>query len=200
MSAQGDLDLDEISLFSTVYNLPSIRGDLAQWDRAWEKTLLTLSASEVVYPVVCAIWKRFRSTTVSYSRYETVLELQQAMVDLGEKCETICFDTVWRLVDDEQRRKHLLIGMKEACESSAFYQDSRAMCPEITTTAMLDGMAFMDFTRDLCKAIREQGAEKVYMLPSYWWQSAVDLPQPWSEDTLFTFEQLSVIRNEFIGD
>jgi hypothetical protein len=121
------------------------------------------------------------------------------MVDLEERCKTVYLDTLWKLMDEEERKKHLLNGMKEACEYSAFNQDSRAMCPEITTTAMLEGMAFIDFTHNLCKAIKEQGPEKIHLLPSYWWQSAVDLPQPWSVDALLAFTQLSVIRKEFIG-
>ena len=203
MSSTGDPPhSDNPSFFCRIYNIPSIKGNLAQWDTAWEKTLPTLSASEDVYPIVCVILKLFTSVRAYDGHYEAVRKLQKATMDQVEHGETNCFSTAWKLVDEEERKKHILKGMKQACESATFYQDSRAMCPEITTTAMLEqqGMAFLDFARKLSKAIKEEDAEKVYMLPSDWWLSAVNLPQPWSESTLLTFTQLSTARNEFIGD
>jgi hypothetical protein len=47
MSAEDDspnLSLDNLSFFAKTYSLPSINENLGQWDSAWEKTLLTLSA------------------------------------------------------------------------------------------------------------------------------------------------------------
>jgi len=202
MSSQGDSPTpSDDSLFCRKYNLPSLKGNLADWDSAWEKTLLTLSASDDVYPIVYAALKRLQSRGGFDGHYKAVCKFQKALVDLMEECETI-FSSVWKFVDEEERKKHLLKGMKTACESASFSQDSRAMCPEITTTAMLErqGMVFINFARNLSKAIKEQDAEKVYMLPSDWWMSAVKLPQPWSEDVLFMFTQLSAVRNEFIGD
>ena len=173
-----------------------------QWDTAWEKTLPTLSASEDVYPIVCVILELVRSVRASDSHYKSVRTFQKATVDQVERGETSGFSTAWKLVDEEERKKHILKEMKQACEGATFYQDSRAMCPEITTTAMLEqqGMAFLDFARNLSKVIKKEDPEKVYMLPSDWWLSAMNLPQPWSEDTLFTFTKLSAVRNEFIGD
>jgi len=57
----------------------------------------------------------------------------------------------------------------------------------------------MDFARTIAKGIRETGPDKVYFHPSAWWRSVVKEPEPWSEDTKFIFNQLSVQRTEFIA-
>jgi hypothetical protein len=49
------------------------------------------------------------------------------------------------------------------------------------------------------KAAKEAGADNVYFLPSEWWSSAVDMPEPWPEDIKFVFTQLSLQRHEFIS-
>ena len=113
------------------------------------------------------------------------------------------FMTVWMLLDDAERKRHLLNGLKEACDQASLRQDGRALCPEITTRAMLkqNGMPFVEFVRNLAKGIREGGGEgRVYTLPSEWWQSAVTMPEPWSDEVKFAFKQLSLQRNEFIGE
>jgi hypothetical protein len=110
--------------------------------------------------------------------------------------------TSWMLLGEPERRRHLLNGIRDACKDMPFLADARALSPEITTTAMLkrNGEAFLDFACDLAKAIKETGPDKVYFLPSKWWRSAVKEPEPWSENTKFAFTQLTIQRNDFIGE
>ena len=115
--------------------------------------------------------------------------------------ESDAFVIAWLLLDEAERKRHLFQGMKETCLDVSSHYDGRALCPEITTTAMLkqNGKAFIDFSRDLVNASKETGPDNVYLLPSEWWSSAVSMPEPWPEDIKFVFTQLSLQRNEFIG-
>jgi hypothetical protein len=109
--------------------------------------------------------------------------------------------TTWLLLDEAERKRHLFNGIKETCEHVSLHYDGRALCPEITTTAMLkqNGRAFTDFARNFVKATKEAGADDLYPPPSKWWSSAVSMPEPWPEDIQFVYTQLSRQRNEFIG-
>jgi hypothetical protein len=111
--------------------------------------------------------------------------------------------TAWMLLDKPEQWRHLFNGIKDACERMPFVSDARALCPEITTSAMMkqNGKAYIDFLRNLANAVRETDPDKQpYLLPSDWWRFAVQEPEPWSEDTKFVFTQLTVQRNEFIGE
>jgi hypothetical protein len=112
-----------------------------------------------------------------------------------------CLETAWMLLDESEQRRHLLNGIKDACDEAAFGPDARALSPEVTTSAMMkqNGKAFIDFARNLAKAIREADPDqKPYLLLSDWWRSAIQEPEPWSDDTKFAFSQLSFQRNEYI--
>jgi hypothetical protein len=112
------------------------------------------------------------------------------------------FVTAWILLNHADRKRHLLEGIKKTCQTVTLRQDTRALCPEITTGAMLKqkGKAFTAFADNMAKAIRGAGPDNVYLLQSEWWLSAVGMPEPWSEDTQFSFTQLTLHRNEFIGE
>ena len=46
----------------------------------------------------------------------------------------------------------------------------------------------------------EQGEDKVYLLPSEWWRSMVNKPEPWPDQIKFVFGQLLIYQNEFISE
>jgi hypothetical protein len=209
MSSEADSQ-ERASVFSHKYNIPSMTGDLVRWDKAWEKTLRTISPSEDVFPRLGCMWKREsfegRRNVLEYmvdALYKRACAFQGIVVkmdnDLIEKDYVV---TAWMLLDEPERRRHLLNGIRDACKDLPFHSDARALSPEITTTAMLkqNGRAFMDFARNTAKAIRETGPDQVYFHPCGWWRSAVNEPEPWSENTKFAFTQLTVQRNQFIGE
>ena len=128
----------------------------------------------------------------------------QVVVVQFEECleESGVSATMWMLASESERKRHLFHGMKETCHFASLHNDGRALCPEITTTAMLkeNGKAFVDFARSFVKATKAAvGTGDMYMLPSEWWSSAVNMPEPRPEDVQFIFTQLSFQRNEFIG-
>ena len=196
----------DASFFSHQYKIPSIESDISRWDGVWEKTLRTLSASEDVFPLLSKLWDQDRPEIASFTTglHNSVCGHQDVVARIVEEMEEEDhFMTVWMLLDDAERKRHLLKGLKEACDQASLRQDGRALCPEITTKAMLkqNGMPFVEFVRNLAKGIRESGGEgRVYMLPSEWWQSAVTMPEPWSDEVKFAFKQLSLQRNEFLGE
>jgi hypothetical protein len=198
-------DWPNVSVFWPKYKIPSIKTDHSRWDKRWEKTLRRLSASDDVFPIMSTFWtgSRFQTHRTDDIGYTACLcRIQKVGLrfeeDLEEKQP---FEIAWLLLDEAERKRHLFNGMKEACQQASMYQDGRALCPEITTTAMLkqNGKAFTDFARDFIKGTKEAGAGKVYLVPSKWWSSAVRLPEPWPEKVKFAFTQLSLQRNEFIS-
>jgi hypothetical protein len=137
---------------------------------------------------------------MSSDMYKRAHALQQllAMLD-GDLNKGDHLVIAWMLLDEAERRRHLLNGMKAACDCTLFRLDARALCPEITTTAMLKqrGMAFIDFARKIANGIRETGPDELYLHPSEWFQSAVKEPKP-SDKTKFAFRQLGIQRADFI--
>jgi hypothetical protein len=114
------------------------------------------------------------------------------------------FVTAWSLLEECERKRHLLKGMEEACQHAFFAHDSRALCPELTISAMLKqrGRAFVDFTGAYTKGKKDLDETTSYALPSEWWdQAAEDTPQTImggfeeSTVTLLTLE-----RGEFISE
>ena len=201
---------DDISIFRNKYKIPNIQIDHSQWDRGWEKTLRTLSASKDVFPVLSTHWTGDPSMAYlgpfagmsdslrkSISRFQEVV-VAQFKEPLEERRGLVA---AWLLMGEAERKRHLFNGMKETCHFASLHNDGRALCPEITTTAMLkqDGKAFTDFARRFATATKEVGTGNVYLHPSEWWSSAVSMPEPWPEDVQFVFTQLSLQRNEFIG-
>lgn len=93
------------------------------------------------------------------------------------------FFTAWLLLEDAERKRHLLKGLEEASILSLWSQDARAMCPEITLSFMLRqrGKALIDFIGDYRSGKKEAGEDNVYFLPNGWWQKAADLSEPLPE-------------------
>jgi hypothetical protein len=190
--------IDRSGGMSGKHKIPNIRIDHSLWDRGWEKTLRTLSASEDVFPVLRTHWEGEKSigylapfAGMSDSLCKSICRFQEVVVRFEEHLEETCdFVATWLLLGEAERKRHLFNGMKETCEFASLHNDGRALCPEITTTAFLkqNGKAFTDFARAF-----------VNLLPSDWWSSAVSMPEPWPEDIRFVFTQLSLQRNEFIG-
>jgi hypothetical protein len=201
-------DWDAISIFRRKYKIPPLKTDQSRWDKKWEKTLRTLSASQDVFPAFLAYWSGKKSIGFlgpfagTWVRHKALYRLREAVLDFEEDLkEEGGVVTAWLLLDETERKRHLFSGMKETCERVSLHYDGRALCPEITTTAMLKhhGKAFTDFARDFVNGTKEAGPDTVYFLRSDWWSLAVSMPEPRSEDVEFVFSQLSLQRNQFIS-
>jgi hypothetical protein len=119
----------------------------------------------------------------------------------GTRSKKRKFFTAWLLLEDAERKRHLLKGLEEASVLSSWFQDARAMCPEITLSFMLRqrGKAFADFIGNYRNGKKEAGEYNVYFLPNEWWQKAVDLSEP-SPEVEFSFRLVTIQRNEFISE
>lgn len=202
----GDSESD-FSIFARDYNIPSIQSSgLVRWNTEWEKVLRTLSASDV-YPAMSLAWDRGRwdppkldeaVQTFKDGACKLQVGVAQFWDALGEQSDQ--FITAWILLDKEEHKRHLLQGLKEACERASWGQDGCAMCPEITLGPMLRqrGKGFIDFFKNYSQGTQEVGENDVYFLPSEWWQNAVDRSQPLSEEVEFRFRLLTIQRNEYI--
>ena len=207
--AEEHCDWDSISIFRQKYKIPSIKANQSRWDKKWEKILRTLSASKDVFPVFIIHWLGIQPlgfvgpfAGMSDVLHKTVCRFREAVMRFEEMLkESGALVTLWLLLDEAERKRHLFNGIKETCEHVSLRYDGRALCPEITTTAMLkqNGKVFTDFARDFVKGTRETGTDNVYLPPSEWWSSAVIMPKPWPEDIKFVFAQLSLQRNEFLS-
>ena len=199
---------DRPSVFEDKYNIPIMSTDIMLWDKAWEKALRTHSPAEEMYPRLSCMWDQdfgqgrdmnMENVPIEMAKKACGVQLLHAdLLDVMNQEEFLV--TTWMLLEEHERRRHLLSGMKAACDFTHFCLDARALCPEITTTAMLKrrGMAFIDLVRNVANGIRESGPDEVYLPPSEWFRSAVKEPQPWSDKTKFIFGQLGIQRAQFI--
>jgi hypothetical protein len=194
----------DTSFFARKYNIPTFESD--SWNKEWEQVLRTLSASEDVYSSMGDIWHPDQIKAPAQQKLkefrEFVCMTQDKMVEVWDKLgEKIRVDTLWLLLADEECKRHLLAGLRKACKDAIRGQDARALCPEVTVSFMLKqrGKAFIDFVKD-CRNGKKDVGEDPYLVPNAWWQNAVDMSAPLSEETEFQFTMLSLERNHFIGE
>jgi hypothetical protein len=192
-------------------NISSRNTDPARWNKDWEKFLQTIVASDVYATMGGMFRKGSKEPSVLLDFTQRlkaqVCLFQNALAKLWdemEKTDSDHFETAWLLLDEKERKRHLMNGLEKVCKDGMFMEDNRALCPEITISSMLklNGQAFIDFIRSLTAGIKGAGADDAYFLPSEWWDKAVDdLPPSLSEK----FEPstpmlLTLMRNEFISE
>src|ERR1700683_2092138 len=132
-------DDNDLSFWARKLNLTSFRADPWGWNKEWEKALHTLSFSEDVYPVMSSLYARLDPTKLS-GHFESVQRRVSNLQNvIGKVCDIEKEDlaTGWLFFSTGERKRHLLKGMDEACKHASLEQDSRALCPEITISAML---------------------------------------------------------------
>ena len=195
------------SVFAAQFDIPSI-SDVARWDRAWEQALQSIAAYDDVLPVLskmCTINQPGTSANPG-SQMTTKLHIQvsraQELVSkLWEEMFKRSLVVILLFMKKAQRKRHILNGIKEACDHSSLGQDARALCPDLTSTSMLhrNGQSFIMFVHGMATTVRDVGPGRVAWLWSNWFQKAVDLPEPWPEDIRLTFARLGVQRNEFLS-
>jgi hypothetical protein len=201
--------INDTSFWARKFKITSFKIDPARWNKDWERALhtLRLSSRDVYTNMVqrVNIGPRGLDTTLLLTRF-LVCRLQ-------EKLSVVCwggfdsrhqeyFRTAWLLLDEKERKRHLLKGLVEACKHSIGGQDLRAICPEITVSSMLTlkGRPFTDLLDACCMGKKGVGQDNTYFHPSEWWNKAKnDLSQSLSErfdPSLFLL--MTLRRNEFI--
>lgn len=201
-------DDDDISVWARKLELISFKDNPWRWNKEWEKALHSLSSSKDVYPVMSQFYSKDLWNSTDFSQHcehlkGRVCEVQNIVVKLWDNVqEGERFVTAWFLLDEGERKRHLLKGMEEACQRAPLSQDSRALCPEVTISSMASqrGRAFVDFISAYSQGKKDVGENSTYSHPSDWWEKAADeIPQSLSDELQeHTFTLLTLHRNDFI--
>jgi hypothetical protein len=194
------------SVWANKFKITSFKSDPWRWNKEWDKVLHTLPSRDVYLTMGRMYrkdsWSPTDISTHTQSLRSGVHDLQNHMMGLDELAKKGDFATAWLLIEEVERKRHLLKGVEETCEHVGFGQDSRALCPEITISSMLKqkGKAFVDFYGTFVKGKDDVGEDTLFLLSSEWWENAVEgIPQ--SELDKFaepTFALLTLHRNSFI--
>jgi hypothetical protein len=199
MSA-ADHDTDFPSIFAQKFNISNFKTNPFRWNKEWDKVLQTLSATDV-FDTFNTLFKRAGNLDMDKLQ-DRAIKCQELVVQVwGDLEEKGHFVTAWLLLEEEERLMHLMKGLEESFKYSLCAQDSRALCPEISTSGMQKekGQAFIDFIRGYSAAKKDVGENNMYRLPSEWWEKVVDASRMPLEGIKITIELLTIQRNEFIG-
>jgi hypothetical protein len=189
------------SIFAQQFNIPSTASDISQWDCAWERLLPTLSISDV-FPVISRKWLRILNPHPIDDYGERFFRSEELVMKLWDELteKNTIFVHVWLLLKEEDCKRHVLNGIKEACDYAILGQDVRALCPEITTSALLkhDGWGFVQLAHNCADGVKRAGVRAgIAVLWSDWFARAAILP---AGETINPHTQLSVQRDLFIGE
>ena len=180
--------------------IPSDLPDLIRWDKKWEKILSTMSVNEAYASMKDMLLKDRSHTTPIFEMRHNLQRFQKGIVEFRFWDPTTPDTTgdAWVLLDRGERKRHVLYGLRQSCKSN---QHLRALCPEITSSAMLKnkGVAFLIFITMYSIGVKDAGPENLYFLPSASWQSVVDDLETCSEEDKFAFTHLTLHRNLTIG-
>ena len=192
----------DLSVWARKLNLTSFRADPWAWNKEWEKALHRLSFSEDVYPMMGSFYSKTRLDPTKLSGFELqrVSDLQNAIEKVWNYAGKRYLATSWLVLPTGVRKRHLLKGMDGACKVASLQQDSRALCPEITISAMLKqrGRVFVDFLDAYLKGKKDVGEHTPYLLPSEGWEKPVENIRQSGASAESTLTLLACHRNEFI--
>jgi len=187
------------SIFSHLFEITSIKTDPARWNKDWEKGLRSLSCQDVYVAFRDKLQRAEAPDQLSRkmeSLRKRVLEIQKLAIHLWNHLLPDFF-TSWVLLEEKERRKHLMNGLQKTCEALLLGEDSRALCPEINVHSLLkdEGRGFVDFIRNLHKNLKEVDSNALYTVPSQWW---VPVTSESGMDSC-VFQLLTTARTETIG-
>ena len=122
---------NHISFWARKFNITSFKSDPWRWNKEWEKVLRTLSFKDV-YAFMCRVYKDVdpsRLSQMSQCLKDVVCDVQNILVkEWDEMAESRQFVTAWLLLEEKERKRHLMKGMEEACQHTSLHQDLRALC------------------------------------------------------------------------
>ncbi|EGO05432.1 hypothetical protein SERLA73DRAFT_69044 [Serpula lacrymans var. lacrymans S7.3] len=201
----GNFDTKNVkSIWRLHLKITDIKKDRLRWNKEWEKALKSLESSDV-YRVMSSAWKTVgaRERALLETTRAMVLKVQTGAATVtGDIMERDDFKNIWFLLEESERKRHILEGLQGACNHAAWGEDSRALCPELTASALLKarGQEFLDLLAQFLQAKKSSKPSAPFSIPSTWWDHAIDnAPQPLPERDEFAYECLTLIRNEFIG-
>lgn len=207
--AQPSDDHEPPSLFAQKYKIASMKSDIFRWNRDWDEVVRSLSSKEV-HSVLAPFWEP--STTgrrdaallaqAAQKLEEKTREYQNTVLKIFDDLDDGQIQTPWLLLEEKERKRHLMQGLGKACGSTSLGQDSRALCPEIIVRALLkqNGKAFIHFLESFHKGKKEVGEDGFYKLPNEWWDSDFNAEESSTLDNIVSVHaRLTVQRNEFIG-
>ncbi|EIW87250.1 hypothetical protein CONPUDRAFT_161835 [Coniophora puteana RWD-64-598 SS2] len=209
------------------FPVTDVRTDRAEWVRDWDKGVEKLSKRLAMDVFLKMISGRedddaYLSIELSRSDHDTLRQnkyrfgfnhtslAHHVKASLSNPALALCTPKDWfTLITPEQRRDALNKGIEDACWSSCLGQDSRALCPEIISTALLKrkGLALFDFYD--CYIAMALSAEedplKKDMVDSERWCRArfmvkdMDVePQCMHENFEYVFELYTCYRQDFL--
>ncbi|KAH7928127.1 hypothetical protein BV22DRAFT_1005538 [Leucogyrophana mollusca] len=194
------------SVWASKFGIADIAQDRVQWNKDWERCLKSsMQKSSFVFEGM-----RYIGGATAEEREEHLPKVRNALVkgqkNVHELLESLLgrgrFDTMWLLLEEPERKKHLFHGLEVASKHSFFGEDGRAYCPEITLAGMLKerGNAYIKFIQLFEETRKSVGeSDGPFYLPSDWWDHAVDdVAKPLSDGDQFVYTILTLGRNEFI--
>lgn len=192
----------DLGIFAEQFEITSVKTDPARWNKDWEKGLRSLSGQDVYSAFrdrVQDFFGEIDSSVLCEELTRRALKYQKVTREMWDVMMTD-FRTAWALVEEKERKKHLMKGLQAACEFAVLGEDSRALCPEISVNSMLKdrGKGFVDFISNFHRNLKEADVEALYTLPSQWWAGALDASDPTANAHIS--QLLTVERNEFLGE
>lgn len=192
----------DLGIFAEQFEITSVKTDPARWNKDWEKGLRSLSGQDVYSAFRDRVQDFFGendSSVLCEELTRRALKYQKVTREMWDVMMTD-FRTAWALVEEKERKKHLMKGLQAACEFAVLGEDSRALCPEISVNSMLKdrGKGFVDFISNFHRNLKEADVEALYTLPSQWWAGALDASDPTANTHIS--QLLTVERNEFLGE
>ncbi|OAX33989.1 hypothetical protein K503DRAFT_725099 [Rhizopogon vinicolor AM-OR11-026] len=203
-------------LLSKKFNITDIKEDPLKWNKDWEAVIASSSAADMLKGICRTLDDSFFTSDDLVGFHSTLRKFQEDIA------QDLCFvsehklDVVWLLLNASEQRRHILEGLKKACEASPplWGDDCRAFCPEIAISNFLSqgGKGFLDFLSRTLEVF--ESSKTPAFLPNTWWEQASDLPNAWwneasnelppteqrSRSTRIVFEVATIARNQFIGN
>lgn len=202
--SSGLSDVPDYSLWGDEFNMEAFRSNPTRWNKDWEKSLRTLTASDV-FTCMGDIYARIKKDEESIIPMLTqqMVGMQEALVKLWASVDELGghFVTAFLLLEEKERIRHLNKGFEDSYQHVAGRQDARCFAPEITISALLkrSGQGFLEFIELFVNGKKGVGPGKPYLHPSEWWDKALDdVPEPELGDD--TYKVLTLHRNDFISE
>ncbi|OJA20576.1 hypothetical protein AZE42_05368 [Rhizopogon vesiculosus] len=202
-------------LLSKKFNITDIKEDPLKWNKDWEAVIASSSAAEILKEICHTLDDSFFTSDDLVAYHSALRKFQENIAQNLRLVSQHKLGVVWLLLNASEQRRHIIEGLKKACEASPpiLGDDCRALCPEIAISNLLSqrGKGFLDF---LPRALEVFESSKTpAFLPNTWWEQASDLPNPWwneawnelpptkqkSKSTRIVFEVATIARNRFIG-
>ncbi|KAF7982991.1 hypothetical protein HWV62_24600 [Athelia sp. TMB] len=180
LSPTDEQELDDWCIWSDRFPIASILSDPVRWNSDWEKALRKLPASDV-YAVMSTFSKAQPAESLEKLKIipTYLAEIQTTQRDLWnaewEQRPWKRIRMAWLLLEDKERQRLLLNALVGASKECSIGQSARALCPEITVTAMskIQGRALLDFLETYHKNLQGERLEAPFCSHSAWWAKAL---------------------------